>query len=47
MNGTADGGERTDKKAKKTMNEVLTIIAIVAVWLLLTQIVLPRLGVPT
>lgn len=29
------------------MNELLTILAIVAGWLLLTQFILPKLGVPT
>ena len=32
---------------RRTMPGWLTIILIVAGWLLLTQVILPRLGVPT
>jgi len=35
------------KKARKAMNEVLTIALILGGWLLLTQVILPKLGVPT
>jgi len=35
------------KKARKVMTEVLTIALILGGWLLLTQVVLPKLGVPT
>ena len=35
------------KKARKVMTEVLTIVLILAGWLLLTRVVLPKLGVPT
>jgi hypothetical protein len=35
------------KSRKKQMAEVLTIVLIVVGWLLLTQVVLPKLGVPT
>jgi hypothetical protein len=38
---------KANVKARKPMNEFLTILAIVAVWLLLTRFVLPKLGVPT
>jgi hypothetical protein len=34
-------------KARKVMNEVLTIVLVLAGWILLTQVVLPKLGVPT
>ena len=29
------------------MTEFLTVLAVVAGWILLTQVILPRLGVPT
>ena len=35
------------KKIGKAMTNLLTILAIVAGWLLLTQVILPKLGVPT
>ena len=35
------------KKSRKVMSEAIWIILILAGWLLLTQVVLPRLGVPT
>jgi hypothetical protein len=35
------------RERRRTMPGWLTIILIVAAWLLLTQVVLPRLGVPT
>ena len=35
------------KKSRKVMSEVLWIVLILAGWILLTQVVLPKLGVPT
>lgn len=35
------------KKRNPIMETVLTIVLVVAGWLLLTRVVLPKLGVPT
>lgn len=37
----------TMKKTRKVMSEALWIILILAGWLLLTQVILPKFGVPT
>lgn len=34
-------------KRRRGMTDILTIVLVVAAWLLLTQVILPRLGVPT
>ena len=35
------------RKLRSAMGNLLTILAIVAGWILLTQVILPKLGVPT
>jgi hypothetical protein len=34
-------------KGRKFMSEILTIVLVVVGWLVLTQLILPKLGVPT
>lgn len=49
MNDESPVNEIDTKKrpGRSGMSDVLTILVVVAAWLLLTQVVLPKLGVPT